>query len=90
MLTPSVRLRRELSRTLTDSQLLISSGGTNLWVCRACSKTKGARERITFKSEGSRDDRNPVVESKGVPSDWKSEGSCRQTFGMTKRNRIKG
>jgi hypothetical protein len=33
-------------------------------------------------------DRNSIVESKGVPGDWESEGSRRQKFDKTNRNRI--
>jgi len=53
-------------------------------VCRACNKTN------RWKSWRSRDDRNPIVEGKGVLSNQESEGSSRQTFDMTDRNLIQG
>ncbi len=40
------------------------------------------------KSRKSRNDRNFIAESKGVPGNRESEGSRRQTFVVTNRNRI--
>ena len=42
------------------------------------------------KSPGSPDDGNPIAEGKGVLSDQESEGSLRQSFDVTNRNRIQG
>jgi glyceraldehyde-3-phosphate dehydrogenase type I len=58
-------------------------------VCRACNKPNGC-VRGTHKSPGSPDDGNPIVEGKGVTSDCESEGSHRQNFDVTNRNRIRG
>jgi hypothetical protein len=63
--------------------------GTIYWVCRACSKSNGCGEQYP-QSRESRNDRNLIAESKGVPGDRESEGSCRQTFVVTNRNRIEG
>jgi len=63
--------------------------GDKVLVCRACSKSNGC-VRITHKSPGSPDDGNPIVEGKGVTSDRESEGSHRQNFDVTNRNRIRG
>jgi hypothetical protein len=41
-----------------------------------------------FKSLRSRNGRNLIAESKGVPGDRESEGSRRRTFVLTNRNRI--
>ena len=63
-------------------------------VRRACNKSKGCGI-IDLKSPKSRYGRDLIVESKGVPDDRESEaclavrqGSRRQTFVMTYRNRI--
>ena len=46
-------------------------------------------EGKTFpKSIKSRNDRNLIAESKGVPGDRESERSRRRTFVLTNRNRI--
>ncbi len=47
-------------------------------------------EIYTSKSQKSRNDRNLIAESKGVPGDRESEGSRRQTGVVTHRNRIEG
>jgi len=58
-------------------------------VCQARSKANGCVKRI-HKSPGSPDDGNPIAEGKGVLSDQESEGSLRQNFDVTNRNRIQG
>jgi len=58
-------------------------------VCRACSISKGCGANSP-KSRESRDGRNLVAESKGVLGDQESEGSRRQIFVVTNRNRIQG
>lgn len=63
--------------------------GATVWVCRACSKANGYVKRI-HKSPGNPDDGNPIAKGKGVLSDQKSEGSLRQRFDVTNRNRIQG
>lgn len=45
-------------------------------------------ERFNSKSQKSRNDRNLIAESKGVPGDRESEGSRRRTIVVTHRNRI--
>jgi|SRR4030042_5025283 len=45
---------------------------------------------FTSKSQESRNDRNLIAESKGVPGDRESEGSRRRTIVVTHRNRILG
>ena len=52
----------------------INPVGVILWVCRARSNTNRCEEDV-LKSLGSRDDRNPIVESKGVYREIESEGS---------------
>lgn len=58
-------------------------------VCRACSISKGCGANC-LKSRESRNGRNLVAESKGVLGDQESEGSRRQIFVVTNRNRIQG
>jgi len=58
-------------------------------VCRACSISKGCGATGP-KSRESRNGRNLIAESKGVPGDQESEGSRRQIFVVTNRNRIQG
>lgn len=48
--------------------------GTKCLVRWACSKTNGCEEGV-LKSRRSRNDRNPIVESKGVRRETESEGS---------------
>ena len=45
------------------------------------------REEV-HKSPGNPDDGNLIAEGKGVTSDRESEGSRKQTFDVTNRNRI--
>ena len=52
-------------------------------------KQKGAL-RKSNKSSESLDDRNLIAGNKGVPGDWETEGSSRQKFVTTNRNRIQG
>ncbi len=61
--------------------------GMTLWVRWACIKTQGCEEDV-LQSPRNRDDRNPLVESKGVYREIESEGSRRQIFGVTNRNLI--
>jgi hypothetical protein len=69
--------------------IVLSPVGTKDRVCWACDNAKGCGEYV-LKSQRSRNDRNPIVESKGVCREIESEGSWRQTFGVTNRNLIKG
>jgi hypothetical protein len=69
--------------------LLICPEGIGYWCAGHVVNLKGEEARA-FKSPKSRNDRNLKAESKGVPGDRESEGSRRQNFVMTNRNRIKG
>ena len=48
--------------------------GVEFEVCWACSNTTGCEEEV-LKSRRNRNDRNPIVESKGVYREIGSEGS---------------
>ena len=48
--------------------------GVKVEVCWACSNTTGCEEEV-LKSRRNRNDRNPIVESKGVYREIGSEGS---------------
>jgi hypothetical protein len=67
--------------------LLKSRQGRSVWCAGHVVNLKGAGENDP-KSQKSRNDRNLLAESKGVPGDRESEGSSRQTFVVTHRNRI--
>lgn len=58
-------------------------------MCRACNKSKRCEEQSSS-PERSRNDRNLIVESKGVSGNGESEGSRRQTLDATNRNLIQG
>jgi len=79
------------------SQIISASGNFHwffsLWMrdpdkCAGHVVSLKGEENFISKSQKSRNGRNLIAESKGVPGDRESEGSRRQNIVVTHRNRI--